>query len=74
MLHKLSITKSIDTTCETAVKKLADKIIFSKKYSRNDHSLLTALIGNSNVSDGGRRQLNRILDYIQDGELKLIDW
>ncbi len=74
MLHKLSMTKPIDSTSEIAVKKLADKIIFSKRYSRNDHSLLTDLIGNSDVSEGGRRQLNRILDYIQDGELKLVDW
>lgn len=74
MLHKLSMKKPIDSTFEIAVKKLADKIIFSKRYSRNDHCLLTDLIGNSDVSEGGRRQLNRILDYIQDGELKLVDW
>jgi hypothetical protein len=74
MLHKLSMTKPIDRTSEIAVKKLADKIIFSQKYSRNDHSILTALIGNSNVSEGGRRQLNRILNHIQDGELQLMDW
>lgn len=68
------MTKPINSASEIAVKKLADKIIFSKRYSRNDHTLLTDLIGNSDVSEGGRRQLNRILDYIQDGELQLIDW
>jgi hypothetical protein len=74
MLHKLSMTKANNTTSEIAVKKLADKITFSKKYSRKDHSLLTAIIGDGDVSDAGRRQLNRILDQILAGELKLIDW
>ncbi|MBF2063336.1 MAG: hypothetical protein IGS39_02715 [Calothrix sp. C42_A2020_038] len=75
MLHKLSVAKPTNTTSEVNVKKLADKIIFSKKYSRKDHSLLTAIIlGDSDTSDNVRRQVNRVLDQILEGELKLVDW
>lgn len=75
MLHKLSMMKSIDYQSEVAVKKIVDKIIFSRVYSRNDHSLLTEIIlNNSDVSDGERRQIYRIFDYIQTGQLKLVDW
>lgn len=75
MLHKLSMMKSIDYQSEVAVKKIVDKIIFSRVYSRNDHSLLTEIIlSDSDVSDGERRQIYRIFDYIQTGQLKLVDW
>lgn len=75
MLHKLSMMKSIDYDSEVAIKKIVDKIIFSRVYSRNDHSLLTEIIlNNSDVSDGERRQIYRIFDYLQTGQLKLIDW
>jgi hypothetical protein len=75
MLHKLSMMKSIDYQSEVAIKKIVDKIIFSKVYSRKDHSLLTEVISNiSDVSDGERRRIYRIFDYIQTGQLKLVDW
>ncbi|OKH55214.1 hypothetical protein NIES2101_04415 [Calothrix sp. HK-06] len=75
MLHKVSMMKSIDYQSEVAVKKIVDKIIFSRVYSRNDHSLLTEIIlNNSDVSDAERRQIYRIFDYLQTGQLKLIGW
>ncbi|WP_367161485.1 hypothetical protein [Fischerella sp.] len=43
--------------------------------SRQDHKLLTSNIHpNGYLNDAERRQINRILDYIQTGRLQLIDW
>jgi hypothetical protein len=43
--------------------------------SRQDHILLTSTVfDQGDVSEGDRRQINRVFDYIQTGQLKLIDW
>jgi hypothetical protein len=60
---------------ETIVAKIVNRIIFSGKLSRQDHLLLTSqILGNSYISDGERRQINRIFDQVQTGQLKLIGW
>jgi hypothetical protein len=75
MLHKLSTTKTAETEPEIAVKVLVDKIIFSGKLSRRDHKLLTIFVYDDNdITEGDRRQVNRVFDRIQTGQLKLIDW
>jgi hypothetical protein len=75
MLHKLTVGKVINRQSEEAVKKLVDRIIFTRKLSRQDHSLLTAsILANGDMSEGYRRQVNRIFDCIQSGQLKLVDW
>ncbi|MCV3213560.1 hypothetical protein OGM63_08480 [Plectonema radiosum NIES-515] len=43
--------------------------------SRQDHILLTStVLAEGNRSEGNRHQINRVFDYIQTGQLKLIDW
>jgi hypothetical protein len=75
MLHKFTECKIINKQSEAKVKKLVDRIIFTRKLSRQDHSLLIAtVLADGDISEGDRRQINRIFDYIQSGQLKLIDW
>ncbi|AFZ01026.1 hypothetical protein [Calothrix sp. PCC 6303] len=60
---------------ETIVARIVNRIIFSGRLSRQDHILLTSkILGNSRISDGERRQINRIFDQVQTGQLKLIGW
>ena len=75
MLHKLTVCKKINRESEAVVKKLVDRIIFSRKLSRQDHNLLiTTVLGDDEISPNNRHQINRIFDYIQSGQLKLVDW
>ncbi|MBW4478017.1 MAG: hypothetical protein KME54_14405 [Tolypothrix brevis GSE-NOS-MK-07-07A] len=65
----------INNQYKLAVKKIVDRILRSGKMSRQDHILLTSTVfGQGDVSEGDRRQINRVFDYIQTGQLKLIDW
>ncbi|MBD2494670.1 hypothetical protein [Nostoc sp. FACHB-280] len=75
MSDRPSIYISVDSQSEIAIKKIVDKIISSGKLSRQDHALLLSQVfANGQISDRVRRQINRILDQIQTGQLKLIDW
>jgi hypothetical protein len=43
--------------------------------SRQDHGLLTStVLANGDINDEDRRQINRIFDHVQTGQLKLMDW
>jgi hypothetical protein len=65
----------INNKCKFALKKIVDRILRSGKMSRQDHILLTSTVfGEGDVSEGDRRQINRVFDHIQTGQLKLIDW
>ncbi len=67
--------QTIKAQSELSVKKIVDKILISGKLSRQDHSLLTAIVfNNGEIKDNERRQINRIFDRIQAGQLKLVDW
>lgn len=75
MLHRFTASKTINRQSEAAVKKLVDRIIFSRRLSRQDHNLLTAkVLADGEMSENDRHQINRIFDYIQTGQLKLVDW
>lgn len=75
MSDRPSIYISVDSQTEIAIKKTVDKIISSGKLSRQDHNLLLSTVfANGNINDRIRRQRNRILDHIQTGQLKLLDW
>ncbi|MBD2300186.1 hypothetical protein H6G80_21065 [Nostoc sp. FACHB-87] len=75
MSDRPSIYISVDSQSEIAIKKIVDKIISSGKLSRQDHTLLLSQVfANGQINDRVRRQINRILDQIQTGQLKLIDW
>jgi hypothetical protein len=56
------------------MKKIVDKIIRTGKMSRQDHVAITAVINDGEISETERRQINRVFDYIQTGQLKLVDW
>lgn len=72
-LENMLIKESMER--ETIVAKIVNRIIFSGKLSRQDHVLLTSkILGNSHISDGERRQINRVFDQIQTGQLKLVGW
>jgi len=75
MIDHPSIYVSVDSQSELGIKKIVDKIISSGKMSRQDHTLLLSTVfANGDVSDRDRRQINRILNQIQTGQLKIIDW
>ncbi len=65
----------LNNESKLVVKKIVDRILISGKMSRQDHILLISTVfGEGDISEGNRRQINRIFDQIQAGELKLIDW
>jgi acetamidase/formamidase len=75
MNYQNSTYTDINNQCKLAVKKIVDRILRSGKMSRQDHILLTStVVAEGNVSEVNRRQLNRLFDHIQTGQLKLIDW
>ncbi|WP_224087622.1 hypothetical protein [Nostoc sp. MS1] len=66
---------SVYNQSETAVKPVVDKILRAGKLSPEDHALLTSVVLNhTDISEAERRQINRIFDHIQTGQLKLTDW
>ncbi len=75
MLHRSTACKTINKQSEAAVLKMVDRIIFSRKLSRQDHNLLTAtVVADGEISENNRHQINRIFDRIQSGQLRLVDW
>jgi hypothetical protein len=72
--HRYSYS-SIYSQSETAIKPVVDRILRSGKLSPQDHTLLTSVVlDRHDISEAERRQINRIFDQIQTGQLKLINW
>lgn len=66
---------SVYSQSETAIKAVVDRILRSGKLSPQDHALLTSVVLNGNdISEAERRQINRLFDQIQTGQLKLVNW
>ncbi|MGI2903586.1 hypothetical protein [Tolypothrix sp. VBCCA 56010] len=75
MNYQNSTYTDVSNQCKLTVKKIVDRILRSGKMSRQDHILLTStVLAEGNVSEVNRRQINRVFDRIQTGQLKLIDW
>ncbi|MBW4670623.1 MAG: hypothetical protein KME60_25190 [Cyanomargarita calcarea GSE-NOS-MK-12-04C] len=75
MTYKAPMYKKVEIQYGIVVKRMVDRIIISGKMSRQDHKLLTSMVlASGDINDTDRRQINRIFDYIQTGQLKLIDW
>ncbi|UKO99783.1 hypothetical protein [Nostoc sp. UHCC 0870] len=69
------IYSNLEDQSEMLVKQIVDKILSSGKMSRQDHTLLTSTVFNKrDVREGERRQINRVFNYIQTGQLKLVNW
>lgn len=65
----------VESQSEIAVKQIVDRIVSSGKMSPQDHALLTsAVFTRSDISEGERRQINRIFDHIQTRQIKLVNW
>lgn len=65
---------ALDYQLEAKTKKIVDRIIFSAKLSPEDHNLLMSTLADGKISEGERRQINRVFDYIQTGNIKLVGW
>jgi len=75
MNYQTLMYKNVNSKSEIGVKQIVDRILLSGKMSRQDHSLLTStILANDDITDGERRQINRVFDHIQTGQLKLLDW
>lgn len=75
MNYESSIYQIVENSSELAVKKIVDRILMSGRMSRKDHILLTyTVFNNGEISNENRRQINRIFDHIQTGQLQLIEW
>ncbi len=75
MNYKASIYQPVNNQTEIAVKRIVDRILLLGRMSRQDYTLLTsAVLNHGDLSDEERRQVNRIFDRIQSGQLQLVDW
>ncbi|BAY07380.1 hypothetical protein [Calothrix sp. NIES-2098] len=75
MNYQTLMYKTVNSQAELGVKPIVDRILSSGKMSRQDHTLLTTtVLANGDINDENRRQINRIFDCVQTGQLKLMDW
>ncbi|MDZ8051028.1 MAG: hypothetical protein RMX68_022785 [Aulosira sp. ZfuVER01] len=75
MNYQTLMYKTVNSQSEIGAKEIVDRILASGMMSRQDHSLLTStVLANGDINDGDRRQINRIFDHVQTGQLKLMDW
>ncbi|MBC7969729.1 MAG: hypothetical protein H7Z11_06330 [Verrucomicrobia bacterium] len=66
--------RSIQSNPNSAIHQLVDRILAVGEMSRQEHLKLTSiLLAEQKLTNGDRNKINRILDYIQTGRLKLID-
>ena len=75
MITQIQVNKITDAESDVLVTKITDEIVKSGKLSRQDHHrLITTILADGKISDIERRQINRIFDCIQMGQMKLVDW
>jgi hypothetical protein len=75
MNYQTLMYKTVNSQAEIGVKPIVDRILSSGRMSRQDHTLLTStVLANGDINDEDRRQINRIFDHVQTGQLKLMDW
>jgi polyhydroxyalkanoate synthesis regulator phasin len=75
MITQIQPSKITDAESDVLVTKITDKIVKSGKLSRQDHhKLISTILADGKISDTERRQINRIFDCIQLGQMKLVDW
>ena len=57
-----------------AIQSLVKEIVTTGRLNRRDHLRLTStLLADHKLTDEDRRHINRVLDYVQIGRLKLVD-
>lgn len=73
-LDGIGMVRSIAGQPVLKVRLLIEKILAAGVMSRQEYLELTsALLSSQAASEGDRRQINRVFDYIQSGRLKLVD-
>jgi hypothetical protein len=57
-----------------STKRIVDHVLQSKELNRQEHLYLaSALLGGEQLSDEERRQVNRIFDQVQSGQIRIVD-
>lgn len=60
-------------TVRLPIQSMVEEIIAAGRMSRQQHLQLTSMmLADQRMSDEDRRQINRVLDYIQTGRVRLI--
>lgn len=69
-----SMAKQSQTQQNIKINELVEQILESEQIRRLEHLQLTsAILGNKNIAEEERRQINRILDYMQAGRIKIVE-
>jgi len=56
------------------IKTILGRIVEQRRVTRHEHRQLTSLLLSAhNLSPEERTQINRVFDYLQSGQLKLVD-
>jgi hypothetical protein len=57
-----------------STKRIVDHVLQSKELNRQEHLYLaSALLGGERLNDEERRQVNRIFDQVQNGQIRIVD-
>lgn len=68
------MAKQSQTQQNIKINELVEQILESEQIRRLEHLQLTsAILGNKNIAEEERRQINRILDYMQAGRIKIVE-
>lgn len=69
------IQNDLDNQSTMSTKQIVDRIVRFGKMSPQDHSLLiTTVFNQGDFKEEERRQINRVFNHIQTGQVKLINW
>lgn len=68
------VKRTIQQTIQQSVQAIVDQIVASGQMTRRQHLHLTSiLLSNQMLTDEDRLQINRVLEYVQSGHLKLVN-
>lgn len=68
------MVRSVANMPGVSVSPTVKRIIASGQMNRREYLQLTsAILANHRITEDERRQINRVLDYIQIGRLRLVD-
>lgn len=66
--------RSVQDSARVAIPAVVEQILASGEMSRQQHLQLTsAMLADRQINEEDRRQINRVLDYIQTGRIKLVN-
>jgi hypothetical protein len=66
--------RSVQDSARVAISTVVEQILAAGEMSRQQHLQLTsAMLADRQINEEDRRQINRVLDYIQTGRIKLVN-